>query len=77
MEYINQRQMILDYISLHGSITVRDAVIDLGINALPKRISELKKNGYHIAVKHEKGKNRYGKTVPYIRYYIDGENNDG
>lgn len=71
MEYINQKQMILDYIKNNGSITVRDAVIDLGINALPTRIAELKKNGYPIAVKHERGKNRYGKTTQYIRYYID------
>ena len=77
MEYINQHQMVIDYIKLNGSITVRDAVIDLGINALPSRVAELKKSGYPIAVKKEKGKNRYGKTVPYKRYYLDGENNDG
>ena len=77
MEYINQHQMVIDYIKLNGSITVSDAQKDLGIAYLPPRISELRKAGYPILSKTEHGKNRFGKAVTYTRYYLDGENNDG
>ena len=65
--------MILDYIRINGSIIAADAVKDLGIMGLSSRIAELKKAGYHIITKTEKGKNRYGKTVWYSRYFLDGE----
>lgn len=79
MEYINQRQMILDYISLHGSITVTDASRDLGIygGSLSTRISELKRLGHPISTKTEKGKNRYGKNTQHKRYYLQSEDNNG
>ena len=77
MEYINQHQMVIDYIKLNGSITVSDAQKDLGIAYLPPRISELRKAGYSILRKSEQGKNRFGKTTTYARYYLDGDNNDG
>lgn len=79
MEYINQQQMILDYISLHGSITVTDASRDLGIygGSLSTRISELKRLGHPISTKTEKGKNRYGKNTQYKRYYLQSEDNNG
>ena len=73
MDYTNHHQMILDYIKIKGSITAADAVKDLGIMGLSSRISELKKLGYPISIKTEKGKNRYNKPVRYSRYYIRKE----
>lgn len=70
MEYINQKQMILDYIQINGRITVTDAVKDLGINALPARIRDLKRDGYNIVATTQKGKNRYGKSTIYTEYSI-------
>ena len=71
--------MILDYIFLHGSITVTDASRDLGIygGSLSTRISELKRLGHPISTKTEKGRNRYGKTTTYKRYYINSDVADG
>lgn len=66
----NQREMVLDYIKQFGSITSYDAYVDLGIVCLPKRISELKKDGHTFNVKVEKSKNRYGKPVSYNRYSL-------
>ena len=73
MDYINQHQMIVDYIRINGSITAADAFADLGITCLPSRISELRKMGYPILIKIEKGVNRFGKPVRYHRYYIDSD----
>lgn len=66
----NQREMVLEYIKQYGSITTWDAYKDLGIACLPKRISELKDDGYLFKVKTETSKNRYGKPVSYCRYSL-------
>lgn len=66
----NQREQVLDYIREFGSITSFDAFVDLGIVCLPKRISELKRDGYTFDIKIEKSKNRYGKLVFYNRYSL-------
>ena len=56
-----QRDRILDYLRKNGGLTVREAVIDLNINCLPKRIEELRKMGYSISMTWIYGKNvRYG-----------------
>lgn len=66
----NQREQVLDYIREFGSITSFDAFVDLGIVCLPKRISELKRDGYTFDIKIEKSRNRYGKLVFYNRYSL-------
>lgn len=66
----NQREQVLDYIRDFGSITSFDAFIDLGIACWPKRISELKRDGYTFNDKFEKSRNRYGKLVSYKRYSL-------
>lgn len=66
----NQREQVLDYIKDYGSITSFDAFVDLGIVCLPKRISELKREGHTFNIKVEKSKNRYGKPVSYNRYSL-------
>lgn len=52
---INQRKMnmtqnekILNYLAKAGNLTVKEAMIELGIASLTKRISELRKDGYAI-----------------------------
>ena len=68
---INQRQRIINYIREFGSITSKDAFNDLGITRLSAKIFNLKKMGYNIKDKFEQGKNRYGETTSYKRYYIE------
>ena len=67
-----QEGMILAHLDEHGSITALDA-IDYGIMRLAARISDLKKRGFDIVSKNEIGKNRYGDTVHYTRYYLGGD----
>jgi hypothetical protein len=64
---MTQREEILLYIKEHGSITPLDAY-PLGITKLATRVSEMRKDG--IILKHtmEKGKNKNGKPMRYMRY---------
>lgn len=61
----SQRQRIVSFCKIHGSITNRDAMISLRINSPTKRISELKDRGYIIDWIWEKG-----ESSRYKRYYI-------
>jgi hypothetical protein len=71
-EYMNQREMILQYIKDFGSITSYEAYIDLGITQLATRIKELKEQGYSFATEWIKKKNRYGKSVSFKKYSLGG-----
>ena len=48
MERKTQRESIVEYLETHESITSLEAAIHLGIMDLPKRISELVRDGYPI-----------------------------
>lgn len=57
-----QRVRVLTYLREHGSLTVREAVTELNVMSAPKRIEELRKEGYPITlewVQTESG-SRYG-----------------
>ena len=68
-----QKQLILDYIQDFGSITSFEAFADLGITKLTTRISELRSLGKNIKGERLHGKNRYGKTVYYNKYSMEGD----
>ena len=56
-----QRDKVLSYLRTRGGLTVREAMLELNINSLPKRIEELRSMGYPIITKWVYGKNtRYG-----------------
>lgn len=63
-----QQRQILNYIQEYGSITPYQAFTDLGITKLATRIGELQKQGYAFNKTWETKKNRFGKTVRYMRY---------
>ena len=72
---MNQREQIYDYIVGFGSITPMDAFADLGITKLATRVSEMRAEGVDIIGEWESKKNRYGKTIRYMRYRIGDQNN--
>ena len=57
-----QRDRVLEWLYRHGELTTRDAVVELGIMSLPKRIEELRKSGHAIKTEYRTSKNgaRYG-----------------
>ena len=70
----NQCRLVLKYINDFGSITTKDAFVDLGCSRLPARISDLKEQGFEFEDRWESGKNRYGRKVSWKRYWLK-ENN--
>lgn len=59
---VTQRAAVLNWLQSHNELTVREAVMDLGIMSLPKRIEELRKAGHTITTTYRKTKSgaRYG-----------------
>lgn len=57
-----QRDRVLEWLYKHGELTTREAVIELGIMSLPKRIEELRKSGHDIKTDYRTTANgaRYG-----------------
>jgi hypothetical protein len=66
------KNRVLNYILEFGSITTRDAFIDLGCTRLSEYIRQLRLD-YDIQDTKEVGINRYGERTYYKRYYIKGE----
>lgn len=67
---MNQKELILKYIADFGYITSFQAYADLGITQLGARIKELKAKGYMFRTEPQKTKNRYGKPVHFVKYYL-------
>lgn len=68
LDVTEQQKQIVNYITEFGSITPYQAFTDLGITKLATRIGELQKQGYAFNKTWETKKNRFGKTVRYMRY---------
>ena len=64
---------VLAYCDEHGSITAREAFINLNINSPRKVISELRRKGFEVRAEPIPNN---GKK-PYNRYFIDGVTVDG
>ncbi len=65
---MTQHEQIIDYIHAFGSISPMEAFMDLGITKLATRVSEMIRNGEKIEKNRETGKNRYGKSIWWMRY---------
>ena len=71
MDKATQRSKILAYCAEHGSITVREAFTELGINSPTKRISEMRKSDlYNVDTLEEKRTDQNGATKRWTRYFI-------
>ena len=64
-------QRVLNYIQEFGSITTRQAFIDLGCTRLSEYIRRLRLT-YQIDDEIETGINRYGEKVHWKKYFIRG-----
>lgn len=68
---MTQSAMILKYLEQFGSISPMEAFMDLGITKLATRISEMKAIGYEFHSEYMTNKNRFGKPVRYMRYWLE------
>ena len=50
MKRISQRDRVLEWLKIRGELTTRQAVTELNIMSLAKRIEELRKAGHNIEI---------------------------
>ena len=74
---MTQCERILRHLQDHGQITTMDAFADYGITRLSGRIFDLRKAGHNITSTTTEGKNRYGETVYFTTYRLEGEQCQG
>lgn len=62
MKRTKQTDVVLSYLKTFGELTTREAVIELNIMCLPKRIEELRNSGVAIRTDYRTSANgkRYG-----------------
>ena len=69
------KELILDHLRQHGSITQAEAFREYGCTRLGARIWDLVHKDGHLIVKTmETGKNRFGSETRYARYSLVFEN---
>lgn len=58
----SQTDKVLDYLRRHGELTTREAVTELNIMSLPRRVMELRREGYNIGLTYRTSQTgaRYG-----------------
>lgn len=67
---MTQRERVLRYLQLHGSITAADAVRDLGVACLAERVRDLRERGHSIKSIPETVVNRFGEPCRIVRYTL-------
>lgn len=65
---MTQADRVHRYITDHGRITSMEAMLDLGVMQLPRRIHDLRKRGVPIIREDVTAVNRYGERVRHGVY---------
>lgn len=71
---MTQCERVLQYMQDFGSITPMQAMADLGLMRLGARIYDLRRAGHPISRRMVTSRNRYGETVSYAEYRLEGDN---
>ena len=69
---MTQTDMVLRYMQEVGGITPWEAMREFGIMRLGARIYDLKRMGVEVNREMVSNTNRFGKTVRYARYTVEG-----
>lgn len=65
---MTQTERIKQHIEKYGSITSREAFLLYGCTRLSARMYDLKCDGFRFTTEFEKGKNKYGEAVSWVKY---------
>ena len=68
-----QNGWVLAQLQDGARLSSRDAVRNYGIQDLPKRISELRRQGYRIESERVEGESRFGGKTHWCRYFMGAE----
>lgn len=73
--YKTQKELVLQYLQDHGSITSKECMNKLDICDLQKAIQLLREENYDIKDKWIKKINKYGKSIKFKKYMLGGNSN--
>ena len=65
---MTQMDRVLQYIDDFGSITVAEAITEIGVGSLTKCISNIRRAGIPIETRTVFHKNRYGQPTHHAEY---------
>ena len=65
---MTQMERVLKYMDDFGSITVAEAINEIGVGSLTKCISNIRKSGIEIETRTVCHKNRYGENTHHAEY---------
>lgn len=65
-----QNAWVLKHLENGETLSSRDAVLNYGIQDLPKRISELRREGHDIESERVTGTNRHGRRTHWNLYRL-------
>lgn len=72
MTRVTQKEKVLAYLLEHKEgITSLEAYELFGIMQMPKRIFDLRADGWNISSIPEEGLNRFGQPVSYVVYKLE------
>lgn len=71
--YKTQKELVLQYLQDHGSITSKECMNKLDICDLQKAIQLLREENYDIKDKWIKKINKYGKSIKFKKYMLGGK----
>lgn len=71
--YKTQKEMVLQYLQQHGSITSKECMNKLDICDLQKAIQLLREENYDIKDKWIKKINKYRKPIKFKKYMLGGK----
>lgn len=74
---MTQCELIYRHLKDYGSITSLEAMQEYGIMRLASRISDMKKSGIAIHSETVSGKNRYGESTSFSRYFLEEGKENG
>lgn len=66
-----QNEDVIEYIEQYGSISDKEAYIDLGIRRLASRVCDLRKMGYPIIGEDEPHVGKNGRKGYHTRYKLE------
>lgn len=69
----NKEERFIKFVQKHGSITSLEAFEYLGETRLSATVYELRQKGVNISDRWIECKNRFGESVRYKEYFIEGD----
>lgn len=67
---MNKTKAVLEWLQTHASISSMEAIRSFGATRLSAIIFNLRKRGYNIETVMVDGKDRFGNSMRYARYYL-------